>query len=69
MKAHIGVDAGTGLVHTVVVAVVNVHDVTQTSMLVRNNDDVVYGDSGYIGVEKREKIERNENLSQKEYRI
>lgn len=69
MKAHIGVDAGTGLVHTVVVTAANVHDVTQTSMLVRKDDDVVYGDSGYVGVEKREEIAGDKILSRKEYRI
>lgn len=69
MKAHVGVDAGTGLVHSVTVTAANVGDVTQTAQLVREDDDVVYGDSGYIGVEKREEIKEDENLSQKEYRI
>lgn len=69
IKTHIGVDAGTGLIHTVVVTAANVHDVTQRALLVRADDDVVYGDSGYIGVEKRKEIVKDKVLNQKEYRI
>jgi len=29
MKCHIGVDAGSGLVHTMTVAAANTHDITQ----------------------------------------
>ena len=47
MKCHIGVDAGTGLVHTMTVTPANDHDVTQAAALIREDDEVVYGDSGY----------------------
>ena len=53
-KAHIGADKDSGLVHTVEVTAANVHDVTQTSSLLTGEEEVVYGDSGYLGAEKRE---------------
>ena len=54
MKAHIGVDSGTGLVHTVVATPANVHDVTQAHALLHGKETDAYGDAGYQGVEKRE---------------
>jgi len=56
MKAHIGVDAQTGLVHTLVGTAANVHDVTQAQALLHGNETDVFGDAGYQGVEKREKL-------------
>ena len=53
-KAHIGVDKDSGLVHTLKVTAANVHDVTMTSKLLTGEETVVYGDSGYLGAEKRE---------------
>lgn len=53
MKAHIGVDLHTGLVHTVVGTAANVHDVTQAHALLHGQEEVVLGDAGYQGVEKR----------------
>lgn len=52
-KAHIGVDADTGLVHDVEVTPANVNDVTETAKLLTGEEEVVYGDSGYLGCEKR----------------
>ncbi len=54
MKAHIGVDAKSGLVHTVVTTPANVNDVTQASQLLHGEEKYVFGDAGYQGVEKRE---------------
>lgn len=54
MKAHIGTDAESGLVHTVVGTAANVNDVTQAHALVHGDESNVFGDSGYQGVEKRE---------------
>ena len=54
MKAHIGVDAQSGLVHTVVGTAANVSDVTQAQALLHVNETDVFGDAGYQGVEKRE---------------
>ena len=53
-KAHIGVDKDSGLVHTLKVTAANVHDVTMTSKLLSGEEAVVYGDSGYLGAEKRD---------------
>ena len=52
-KAHIGVDKESGLVHTVKVTAANEHDVTVTSELLTGDEEEVYGDSGYLGAEKR----------------
>lgn len=54
MKAHIGVDAGSGLVHTVIGTAGNVHDVTQAQALLHGDETDVFGDAGYQGVERRE---------------
>ena len=69
MKCHIGVDAGTGLVHTVEVTPANTHDITMASKLIRPDDEVVYGDSGYIGIQKRPEICESEHLTGIDYRI
>ena len=53
MKCHIGVDAGSGLVHTMTVTAANEHDITETDKLLCEDDDVMYGDSAYIGIQKR----------------
>jgi IS5 family transposase len=54
MKAHIGVDLHTGLVHSVVGTAANVNDVTQAGELLHGKETLVFGDAGYQGVEKRE---------------
>ena len=53
MKAHIGVDAKSGLVHAVIGTAANVSDVSQTHALVHGEESHVFGDAGYQGVEKR----------------
>lgn len=53
MKAHIGVDAETGLTHTVVGTAAHVADVTQAQALLSGEETEVYADAGYQGVEKR----------------
>ncbi|WP_419341341.1 IS5 family transposase [Achromobacter sp. PD1] len=57
MKAHIGVDADSGLVHTVVGTAANVNDVTQASALVHGEEMDVFADAGYQGVTKREEVQ------------
>ena len=54
MKLHIGVDAATGMVHSMVATPANVHDVTQAGNLLHGGEKRVWGDAGYTGVEKRE---------------
>lgn len=53
MKAHIGVDADSGLVHTVVGTAANVNDVTQGHALLHGDEQVVFADAGYQGAAKR----------------
>ena len=53
MKAHIGVDADTGLVHTVIGTAANVNDVTQGHGLLHGQESVVFADAGYQGAAKR----------------
>ena len=54
MKAHIGVDADSGLVHTVIGTPANVNDVTQGYGLLHGQESVVFADAGYQGAAKRE---------------
>uniref|UniRef100_D5X675 Transposase IS4 family protein n=1 Tax=Thiomonas intermedia (strain K12) TaxID=75379 RepID=D5X675_THIK1 len=54
MKAHIGVDADSGLVHTVVGTPANVNDVTQAHALVHGEESTVFADAGDQGVDKRD---------------
>jgi len=54
MKAHIGVDAQSGLVHTLSGTAANVADIAQTHALLHGQEKEVYADAGYFGVEKRE---------------
>ena len=56
MKAHLGVDAHSGLVHTVTGTAANVADIAQTHALLHGEEKEVYADAGYLGVEKREEI-------------
>jgi IS5 family transposase len=53
MKAHIGVDAESGLVHTVIGTAANVNDVTQAGALLHGQETEAFGDAGYRGVDKR----------------
>ena len=53
MKAHIGVDADSGLVHTVIGTVANVNDVTQGHGLLHGEETVVFAEAGYQGADKR----------------
>jgi len=53
MKAHIGVDVESGLVHRVVGTAANVADVTQVDPLLHGEENVVCVDASYTGVEMR----------------
>ena len=53
MKSHIGVDAESGLVHSVVGTAANVAEVTQVDQLLHGEKTYVSGDAGYTGVDKR----------------
>ena len=53
MKAHIGVDAHSGLVHTVRGTAANVNDVVEGNSLLHGQESDVYADAGYQGAGKR----------------
>ena len=53
MKAHIGVDADSGLVHTVRGTSANVSDVVEANSLLHGKEVDGYGDAGYQGADKR----------------
>ena len=56
MKAHIGVDAVSGIVHSVVATPANVSDISQAAKLLHGEEAIALGDAGYTGVEKREEL-------------
>jgi IS5 family transposase len=56
MKAHIGVDAESGLVHSLTGTAANVADVTETAKLLHGEEQTVFLDAGYIGADKREEL-------------
>ena len=69
MKVHIGVDAGSGYVHTMTGTAANVHDLEELLHLVRSDDEVVYGDAGYTGASKRAEIQDDDRLKHVEFII
>ena len=56
LKAHIGTDRDSKLVHTVVATAANVADITKTAELLHGEEQQVHADAGYTGVEKRAEI-------------
>ena len=68
MKIHSGVDAGSGYVHTITATSANVHDIDEAHNLIRDDDEVMYGDSGYSGMMKRTEVRNDPHLSRIEYR-
>lgn len=57
LKAHIGVDKESGLVHTLVTTAANVSDISQTAALLHGQEQQAWLDAGYVGVEKREDMQ------------
>ena len=53
MKAHIGTDTDSGLVHSLVGTSGHVHDVTQVGKLLHGQEQGILGDAGYLGADKR----------------
>lgn len=65
MKAHTGVDAGSGAVVNTSYTAANAHDITQAIINYRADDDVRYGDSGFLGIEKRIETELSDIFNRK----
>jgi IS5 family transposase len=57
MKAHIGVDADSGLVHTVVSTAANISDISQTAALLHGQETDTWLDAAYVGVDKRPDVQ------------
>jgi IS5 family transposase len=56
MKAHVGADVASGLVHTVVGTAANEADITQTGKLMHGQEEDMFGDAGYTGADKRPEL-------------
>jgi IS5 family transposase len=57
MKAHIGVDVASGVVHTVKGTAANEADINQTASLLHGQEEDVFADAGYTGADKRPELE------------
>jgi IS5 family transposase len=55
MKAPIGVDVASGLVHTLT-GTANEADITQTAALLHGQEEAVFGDAGYSGADTRPEL-------------
>ena len=56
MKAHIGVDLDSGLVHSLTGTAANISDINETHNLLHGDEEMVFADAGYTGAEKREEM-------------
>lgn len=61
--------AGSGYIHTIIATPANVNDVAETSSFLRPDDEVVYGDSGYLSVAERNEIKQDAHLRKIEYHV
>jgi len=64
MKIHIDIDDTLGLIHSIdTMAAANIHDVVPTSKLLYGEDQRVFGDAGYLGVQKPDEHKGLKNVS------
>jgi IS5 family transposase len=54
MKVHVGVDDTLGLIHSLTTTAANTHDLTPSHELLHGKEHRVFGDAGYMGIQKRE---------------
>ena len=54
MKMHIGADEATGCIHSIEATAANTHDVTIADRLLHGDEERLWGDAGYVGIEKRD---------------
>ena len=69
MKAHIGTDRDSGMVHTVISTAANVSDISQAVALLHGRETQVHADAGYVGVEKREEIKAEDPVGRIDWQI
>lgn len=67
-RLHVGVDAGTGYIHSAELTAANGSERDVVPQLVREDDEVVYGDAGYTGMSKRPEIRADAHLSRVDFR-
>lgn len=58
-----------GYVYTITDTSANIYDVSETANLIRENDEVVYGDSGYLGTASQPAIKDDDKESKIEFRV
>ncbi|WP_228722835.1 IS5 family transposase [Klebsiella pneumoniae] len=63
MKAHIGVDAKSGLTHSLVTTAANEHDLNQLGNLLHGEEQFVSADAGYQGAPQREELAEVDGLA------
>lgn len=56
LKVHISVDKDSGLIRSLETTWANVHDITRVAQLLHGEEEVVYGNAGYQGIEKSPEI-------------
>ncbi len=60
MKLHIGVDDSFGLIHSLTTTAANEHDIVVTDRLLHGEEEQVWSDAGYQGIEERDEHEDRE---------
>lgn len=60
MKLHIGVDDTFGVIHSLATTPANQHDIVSADQLSHGEEGQVWGDAGYLGIEKRPEHESRE---------
>src|SRR5690606_27943862 len=55
-----GVDEGLGLIHSISTTPANAHDITQVDKLLHGDEKRVWGDAGYLGVDKRKEHKKRD---------
>jgi len=53
LKAHIGVDRDSGLVHSVAITTAKEQDIANAVKVLHGKEEIVQGDAGYVSIEKR----------------
>ena len=56
MKAHIGSDLDSALVHSLSTTPANVGDICETHKLLHGDEEMAFADAGYTGVDKRAEL-------------
>ena len=63
LKAHVGADAATGLVHSLAVSAASDSDVSHVHELLHGEERLVLADAGYTGAEKRDEVQHLEDVT------